>query len=161
MHQTFGEGGAGLCQFGLIEQLSGTRRYTVEFLPEKFIFADKEDESISVFQVQPNSLAPDFNNPELLGVCFVDNRVGKCKFGEVDLEAMKINFEDAETNPFDDSGVGDTTAVYLGGGRSNDEANFLVVCYQDFSGSTPLFNRGLCKLGTITETMNYNKRKYY
>merc|ERR1719245_1926252 len=137
--------GAGECRLASVVGIPQTQEYTVVISPEKFDFQTNAIDSPTIFRVPPNSLSPNNNNPELLGICYVDENNGVCKFGEVDLNAMKLNFDNDFTNPFADRGCGVINAIYL-----QETTNKIIVCYVKFAGSTPLFNRGLCKYGTIT-----------
>eukprot|EP00483_Globobulimina_turgida_P008557 UN08575 len=150
-HFTFGDGGGGVCKYGAISEVAGF--WTVSIFPRIFEFANHATDSLSLFHVNRNALFPNHNNPNLIVACYVDDSTnGFCRFGEIDLEEYTISFEEGVTENFHPPGtrVGSTTTVYLGYGRNSGEANYLVICYTEFSGFTPLFNSGYCRLGTIT-----------
>ena len=105
--------GAGECRLAAIEQIAGSSEMTVVISTEKFDFQFNSIESPTIFRVPANSLLPNENNPELLGVCYVDENNGVCKFGEIDLNAFKINFDETYTKPFADRGCGEINAIYL------------------------------------------------
>ena len=143
---------SGSCRLAQIqEEVNGI--YTVDIGKEEYDFEEDLIDSPTIFRVPPNVLGPNKDNPELLGVCYVDENNGKCKFGKVDLNGDDVNemeliFDEDATKDFADRGVGTINAKYLGYGSQNLDK--LVVCYVKYAGSTPLFNRGLCKYGTIT-----------
>eukprot|EP01084_Bolivina_argentea_P129832 229265_1 len=150
-HILTGNGGNGICRYVILSQVSGY--WTVSILPQIYQFVDHEINSLSLFHVDMNALYPNYNNPELIVICYVDDGTdGYCKFAEIDLDTNSIIFEEGVTENFHPTGtrVGSTTTAYLGYGRYSGEANYLVICYTQFSGSTPLFNKGYCRLGTIT-----------
>jgi len=131
--------GAGECRWASVEQLGAA--LTVVITPEPFDFEENGIDSPSVFRVPAGALGAD--SAEVLGVCYVDANDGICRLGDVDTNGNKIVFDEAPTDAFADRGTGEVNAIYLGGDK-------VIVCYIKFAGSTPLFNRGLCKYGTIT-----------
>jgi len=135
----------GRCRMAHVVPIGNNDRYTIEFEAGKFDFNTDGIDSPAVFRVPPNSLTPNQNNPELLGICYVDENNGVCKFGVIDFDNNAIVFDEDETEAFGDRGVGKINAIYL-----SETTNKLVVCYIKFAGATPLFNRGLCKYGTVT-----------
>ena len=146
-YQVYGEG---RCKLATVVEIGTSGEYTIVISNDRFDFQPNGIDSPTIFRIPPNVLQPNRNNPELLGVCYVDADNGVCKFGEIDLNTMTIKFDEAETNAFGDRGIGEINAIYLGqNGDAN--SNQIVVCYIKFSGSTPLLNRGLCKYGTITQ----------
>merc|ERR1712218_337448 len=101
----------GSCKFGIVELLNNGR-YDIQIQSNEFDFEYNSIESPSIFLVPADSLDNDLN-PELLGICYVDERSGVCRFDEND------------TNSFDDQGIGTIVVRYL----SNSK---VVVCYVDF-----------------------------
>eukprot|EP01084_Bolivina_argentea_P286228 490982_1 len=148
----------GECKFGTIGQIGETGVYTVDFKDEIFSFGMRDlIESPSIFRIPPNIISE--NNPELLGVCYVDDTAGKCQFGEIDLDSLVIIFDESTTNDFDEKGVGTITTTYVSRSQDSTQINKLVVCYVEFSGSTPLFNKGLCKYGTVMDSNKHMQNK--
>ena len=140
--------GIGTCKLASIVELGNSGEYTIVIGGSSFDFQMNGIDSPTVFRVPPNTLSPNQDNPELLGICYVDANNGVCQFAEVDLASMTLNFDEKETNAFADRGVGTINAIYLGQGQDSNVGK-LVVCYIKFAGSTPLFNRGLCKYGNV------------
>ena len=132
--------GAGECRWASVVQMGAA--LTVVVSPEPVDFERSGIDSPSMFRVPAGSLSSD--SGELVGVCYVDANDGVCRLGEVDADGEKIVFDEAATDAFADRGTGEVNAIFLGGDK-------MIVCYIKFAGSTPLFNRGLCKYGTITE----------
>ena len=144
-YQRYGEG---TCRLGQVVSLGGSpETFTVVISAQEYPFQPNGIDSPSIFRVPPGALS--VNSPELLGVCYVDANNGVCKFGEWTQQNMNLTFDAQETRPFGDRGVGTINAMYLG--QNGQDESKIVVCYIKFAGSTPLFNRGLCKYGTIEE----------
>eukprot|EP01084_Bolivina_argentea_P084314 152520_1 len=113
-YERHGDSPSGQCKLGVIAELNdGTK--IIQIQSSQFQYADEEIDALSIFNVPPGELPPNNDNPELLGLCYVHQSEGVCRFGVVDLDALRITFDEAETNGFAPYSTGKVTANYLRG----------------------------------------------